>query len=304
MAQVPPPRWSNAQFTEDAAKARAIFRGIRVDEPLEQYLEFFEVYRQAIEELIEGTIDLTLLAEQAVELLTQPEMLLSIRYLASPAISEDDLKVVADAVLSPSRIRSDEDMAKRIIATVLLALDRNRFPWVSEDREPLDAERATAVISTAALIATQKVQTARRTASKNEQEDKVADYLLSENFTQVPTRTVSTINNAPYPGEFCRESMFGTRKADLVVRLRDGRVMPIECKVSNSATNSVKRLNNDAAVKAKAWISEFGTRGAVPAATLSGVFKVHNLISAQDDGLTILWAHNLDALGDFLNIAK
>ncbi|CPW95218.1 XamI family restriction endonuclease [Mycobacteroides abscessus] len=304
MVQVPPPRWTIEQFTEDAGKARAIFREIRIDEPLEQYLEFFEVYRQAIEELIEGTVDLTLLAEQAVELLTQPEMLLSIRYLASPAISEDDLKVVADAVLSPSRIRSDEEMAKRIIATVLLALDRNRFPWVSEERQPTDVERSAAVISTAALIATQKVQTARRTASKNEQEDKVADYLVTQGFTQVPTRAVTNMTNAPAPGEFCRESMFGTRKADLIVRLWDGRVMPIECKVSNSSTNSVKRLNNDAAVKAKAWISEFGTLGAVPSATLSGVFKVHNLKSAQDDGLTILWAHNLDALGEFLNATK
>lgn len=34
------------------------------------------------------------------------------------------------------------------------------------------------------------------------------------------------------------ESLFGTRKADLVIRLYDGRAMPTECKVSNSSTNS------------------------------------------------------------------
>ena len=53
--------------------------------------------------------------------------------------------------------------------------------------------------------------------------------------------------------------MFGGRKADFVVCLYDGRKMPLECKVSNSSTNSVKRLNNDAAVKAVRWIQGFGT---------------------------------------------
>lgn len=94
--------------------------------------------------------------------------------------------------------------------------------------------------------------------------------------------------------------MFGDRKADLVVQLHDARLMPVECKVSNSATNSVKRLNNDAAVKAEAWIKQFGTRQTVPTAVLSGVFKRHNLIQAQEAGLTIFWAHDPNPLGEFV----
>ena len=50
--------------------------------------------------------------------------------------------------------------------------------------------------------------------------------------------------------------------------------MPLECKVSNSSTNSVKRLNNDAAVKAETWRQDFGTVPIVPAAVLSGVYKL------------------------------
>lgn len=302
MVQAPPPRWSIEQFTEDAETARRAFVEARMREPLEQYIDRFEEFRLTVEELIEGTVDLTLLSDQAVDLLTQSEeMKYSIRYLAAPPISEDDLRELSDTRLSAKQLRAEDGAgAQRVIETVMEGLDRNRFPWVSEGRDPTSAEREIAVISTAALIASQKVQTARRNESKNEQEQQVSDYLISRGLTQVPTRTISTLNDAPLPGHFCGESMFGTRKADLIVRLWDGRVMPIECKVSNSSTNSVKRLNNDAAVKAKAWISEFGTLGAVPSATLSGVFKVHNLKSAQDDGLTILWAHNLDALGQFI----
>ena len=70
----------------------------------------------------------------------------------------------------------------------------------------------------------------------------------------------------------------------------------MECKVSNSATNSVKRLNNDAAVKAEVWRDEFGTAGIVCATVLSGVYKVHNLDNAQSRGLAVFWAHDLAEL--------
>src|SRR5207249_1486058 len=96
--------------------------------------------------------------------------------------------------------------------------------------------------------------------------------LLEANFSKVKTRRVRVLADAPAPGEFCRESMLGNRKADFILTLWDKRVMPIECKVSNSATNSVKRLNNDAAVKAVAWRHDFGATQIVPAAVLSGVY--------------------------------
>ena len=188
MPQVPPPRWSEDQLDQDASEAIRLFREVRMHEPLEAYLEQFETYRDAVENLIEGTVDLTLLRDQAIDLLTDPNGLTAIRYLASPAISEDDLKVLAEAKLSPTRLRENEEMAKRVIDTVLLGLDRNRFPWVSEDREATDAEREAAVIATAALIATQKVQTLRRNDAKDEQEDAVAEKLKQGGFAQVAAR--------------------------------------------------------------------------------------------------------------------
>lgn len=304
MAQHPAPRWSEDEFEEDSSESVRRFREVRMHEPLEAYLDYFEDYRQHVETLIEGTVDLTELSDQAVELLTQPDQLIAIRYLASPAISEDDLKVLAEAVLSPKRLRAEPEMARRVIDTVLLGLDRERFPWVAEGRAPSETERAAAVISTAALIATQKVQTERRNTAKSDQEEAVAAALRANGFTEVERRTVSNVGQLPSPGEFCAESLFGSRKADLIVRLWDGRAMPTECKVSNSSTNSVKRLNNDAAVKGKTWIQEFGTATCVPAAVLAGVFKVHNLASAQSDGLTIFWAHRLDAMIEFIESTR
>jgi hypothetical protein len=119
-----------------------------------------------------------------------------------------------------------------------------------------------------------------------------------------PPGTFNTIVKGPQVKQFCAECKLGERKADVVVRLHDTRLMAIECKVSNSATNSVKRLNNDAAVKAEYWIKLFGTAQVVPAAALAGVFKVLNLEQAQARGLSLFWSHDLDKLGAFIESTR
>jgi hypothetical protein len=304
MTQAPVPYWDDERFEQDRQLAIAQFRIIRMQEPLEQYLAAFDERRSSVENLIESTVDLSQLSQQAVELLTDAGTLEAIRYLASPPLSADDLKILADASLAPTRLRNDPDMAQRVVDTVLLGLDRIRFPWVSEDREPTDAERQAAIVATSALMAARRVMTDRANESKEEQESSTVVALLAAGFTQVPTRTVSNLSQSPAKGELCRESLFGPKKADILLGLWDGRVMAIECKVSNSSTNSIKRLNGDAAQKAVVWVRQFGQANVVPAAVLSGVFKLGNLRSAQADGLAIFWAHDLASLLQFIESTK
>lgn len=66
----------------------------------------------------------------------------------------------------------------------------------------------------------------------------------------------------------------------------------------------MKRLNNDAAVKAAIWHREFGTRQVVPTAVLSGVFKVRNLEHAQDGALTLFWAHKIEDMRAFIEATR
>lgn len=101
----------------------------------------------------------------------------------------------------------------------------------------------------------------RRNDGKTTQEAKVKDYLTSLGFTGVPPVTITTIVKGPGPMQFGAECQLGERKADVVVRLHDTRLLAIECKVSNSATNSVKRLNNDAAVKAETCSESMARQG-------------------------------------------
>lgn len=293
----PPPRWTGEELRRDAGAAVESFRRGRGREPLEQYGRHMDECLGAVEELIELTVDLAELRERAVQVVTDPALLEALRFVAGPSVSVDDLRVIARTTLAPTRLRADPEAAARIVDSVLAGLDTRRFPWVGDDSEPGEAERAAAVLATATLMATERTRTLRRTEAKAGQEGAVAEALVAAGFRRVrPPRAVRTLEDAPGPGEFCAEVTFGGRKADLVVGLWDRRRMPVECKVSNSETNSFKRVNNDAAVKAVGWLKAFGEDQVVPAAVLSGVFKPAALGGAQARGLTLFWAHRLDDL--------
>lgn len=296
--QIPPPKWSTEQLGADRQRAIEIFRKQRVEEPLDSYDEAFELRQGQFENLLEQTVDLTELGNHAIDILTTRGLRDALRYLAGPPISVDDLKTLAEAsTFTKARLQADPAMAKRLIDTVMSVIDLRRFPWLSRDgkhREPTGVERDTAILASTAILATRDAEKKRRSESKDAQETLVEDLLMTRGLNKVGTRTIQTLADSPKRGEFCRESVVAGRKADFVIGLYDNRIMPLECKVSNSAVNSIKRLNNDAARKAEVWRTDLGAVNCVPAAVLSGVYYLHQLEDAQNRGLTLFWAHTLD----------
>lgn len=239
----PPPVWTGEQLLVDIDLAIGIFRRERMQEPLEAYIEAFDRARGFVEDLLKTSSDLAEIDNNAIDVLTDPHLLEAFRSAAGPPLSADDLKTLSEAVLSPGRLRKDSAMVHRIVEVVRLGLDRRRFPWILENRQP--SEHVGQVGNLRA-----RCQPALRRAS------------LGVFAKRVDPRPIPTLNHAPNPGEFCRESLLGSRKADIVLRLRDHRIVPIECKVSNSALNSIKRVNNE----------------------------------AQNRGLTLFWAYDLQRL--------
>lgn len=181
------PDWSDEQLQQGRTKATEIFRQSRMEEPLEAYLEFFDEYQGKVEELLETSVDLTQLEETLEQIAKDKKLMEAFRYLAGPPISADDLKVVAEANLSRSRMLADPEMAKRVLAVVQDVMDRRRFPWVKENREPTEAERSAAVIASAALIANSKVGTSRRNEGKKQQEELVRQGLIGRGFKELKT---------------------------------------------------------------------------------------------------------------------
>ena len=300
-----PPIWAPDQLEIDRMRARQLFREERMKEPLEEYLERFEDAQDAFETLLETSVDLTRIADKAIEIVSDPKLLEALRYLSGPPVSADDLRVLADTTLARTQLTAHPDIALKIVDTIMLGLDRRRFPWFTptEKREAKDEERSSAVLASAALLASQRVATLRRNAGKTAQEQKVKDALTGARFEQVRARKIDHLSKAPQPGQFCGESRLGSKKADIVAGLWDLRTMGIECKVSNSAVNSIKRLNHDAVAKAKMWHDDFGNQ-VVPVAVLSGVYDLANLELAQSSGIFLFWAHDLEKLTTWIESTR
>ena len=224
MSLTDPPRWTSEEFDEQRELARQIFRAQRLNESQGVYSETFAQCLEYIDELLDKTDDLSRLQGQPgvsaidpglLEVLANPELLETLRYVVGPPISADDLAELADTSLAAGVLRDDSDASVRVVATIAQGLDPKRFPWVNQGRGADDYERTAAAIATAALMATRRVETARRMQSK-EQEESVKASLREAGMVEVEPRTVSPgLLDAPAPGEFCGEALFGQRKADL-----------------------------------------------------------------------------------------
>ncbi|AZC69160.1 XamI family restriction endonuclease [Pseudomonas chlororaphis] len=301
-----PAIWTNDELSEDAAIAASLFRAERLGVSNE-WTTHYDAARKKFESLFHKLHDLNSAGVTDKNLSEAYGAGLGevLRYLAGPPISDDDLKVIADvSSLAPGVLKKDSVALRKVFTVIEQVIDPHRFPWILAGVPPTAQEKEAALLASSVLLAAQRIATERRIDGKDGQERKVKDYLVSLGFTEVPPATINTIVRGPQEMQFCSECQLGERKADVVVRLHDTRLMALECKVSNSATNSVKRLNNDAAVKAEYWLKEFGTSQVVPAAVLAGVFKVINLEQAQRRGLSMFWSHDLDKLGAFIASSK
>lgn len=301
-----PAVWTNDELSEDAEIASSLFRAERLDVSNE-WTTHYESARSKFEKLLTKLHDLnpTGITDKNLADAYGSGLGEVLRYLAGPPISDDDLKIIADVTsLAPGVLKKDHISLRKVFNVIETVIDPHRFPWVLSGMPPTEQEKEAALLASSVLLAAQRIATERRIDGKDGQEKKVKDYLLTLGFTEVPPTTINTIVRGPQEMQFCSECQLGERKADVVIRLHDTRLMALECKVSNSATNSVKRLNNDAAVKAEYWLKEFGTSQVVPAAVLAGVFKVKNLDQAQRRGLSTFWSHDLEKLGAFIASSK
>jgi hypothetical protein len=227
------------------------------------------------------------------------------RFMTVPLLSEDNLEVLGE---------------DRMLADVIVDfINPERFPWLKQGRAPTRGELKRAVEATAELWALQRVATAKRIAAAARQEDLAKECLtdpavgltlLSRKEVQARAKDAPSYDskkgienhNLHYllrPAEFTSEFKVAGAKCDLPVLLPSGFFLPLECKVSGSAVNSIKRLIRETVGKRRAWRDEFG-RQPYTGAVISGVFSMTTLRAAQDEGMLLFFEHELDALGEFV----
>lgn len=261
----------------------------------------FSALIDRIPELKNATLDARLIAD----IMGDDDTRRAFCYLTAPPISEDDLKTLAEASLSPARLLAQPDSAKRIRDIVFRILDPHRFPWLVANRAPTNEERKVAIVASAALVAARKVETFRRNDAKDRQEGGVKDLLRGIGFEEIKKREIPTATAGPRSAQFMGETPITGAKADVVAGLPDGRLMIIECKVSNSSVNSYKRIVHDTGGKATIWHREIGRANIVVSAVLNGVFSVANLEHVQNDkDVFLFWDHRLADLQAFVEATK
>lgn len=293
-----PPKWQAEDLEQQARASLATFVRRRLADGSTPYQEVFASLRPHVDRLFDLTANLTTM--DADLLVQNPELVESARFLAGPPLSQDDLDTFSGGKVTKRR-RILPEYAKGAMEALKAFLDPIRCSWVADGSQPSPAAREAAVRWTTGLWAVERCRTAWRTESSARQERAVADMCLACGFEEVEGLKKKGIQSLDELArrQFARETILGQPKADLVVRLGDGRLVAIECKVSNSALNSVKRLNRETVGKADTWKNLYGQQ-VVTAAVLSGVFKVSNLVDAQDAGVFIFWDHDLTSLQQFL----
>ena len=301
-----PPVWDVETLSTDRLTAIADFVAQRNAEGGSQYRAAVAKSVTDVEALFSFTDDLRTFGT-GVALASHPSLSGIARYLCGPPVSGDDLDTIAGAKLAGRSRLSIED-AQRIEGVILVAIDRDRFPWVGRTaREPSAIEREVGVRWTAGLKAAQEVATGRRGISSKRQQEAVRKMLRgigNPTFNGVRRRNINSIRDLA-PGEYV-ESECSVRgsNCDVAIAAHDGRLVLVEAKVSNSGVNSYKRLIHECGQKATHWRQEFGNE-AITVAVLSGVFELKNLTTAQLRGapIVLFWEHHLDAFGDFLRAA-
>lgn len=303
-----PTIWTAADLAAHVTAAIEEFVDRRLGESSDRFPEHVKLRRKGMIQLLRHLRDIDRASPDPAlvqKMLMKKDVYDSLRYLAGPPISSDDLGVLVTrgaTRITKTVIKNDAGLAVDIFKMILQLIDHGRFPWIADARSPRIREVKTAIRATASLHASQTMQTERRGYGKAVEGLLVTD-LMKLGYTKAATANKGSLTvpaHFPKPTTFYGECRLHGRRADLVIGLHDGRIVAVESKDSSSVVNSVKRVLNDTAAKARMWHSKMGDV-AIPVALLSGVFGLENLIEAQKQGLFLVWSHNL---GDFTNWLK
>jgi len=253
--------------------------------------------RPLLDDIFAATDDLRSVTDQVF--LDDPYAWQLLRYVCAPVLSEENFWTLVD---SPKSKIVRPQYAEEAAEVVRLVLDPTRFPWIEEGRVPTSGELHAAKLATLSLLAAQRVGTSSRLAASVRQEEAVRSVLTAAGYALDERNGRIMYLDDMARGTFSAERRVASAKCDVPVRLRDGRLLAIECKVSIGPKNGWKRMNREIGGKAETWRSHFGATGSViTAAVIDGVFDLGCLTQAQNrQGVVIFWEDDLRPLAQFL----
>ncbi|MFI6941946.1 XamI family restriction endonuclease [Streptomyces sp. NPDC050418] len=291
-----PQNWTERQLIEGRAHSEELFRQERKEEGPRAFEGVYAEVEPRVREALELTDDLLNLTGQVF--IFDSSLWKVLRYFCAPPVSEEDLWTLVGQKFSN---RIPEVLADDTAEVIREVLDPVRFSWARERRKPTETERESAVMATSALLALELLRTRRRGDASKRQEAEVAQALENIGYSLDPRRDDIDVLDVLTRRSFSRERKVAGAKCDVPIRIADGRLLAVECKVSNGPKNSWKRLIRECGGKSETWRQHFGTQ-VMTVAVLAGSFDLSCLERAQNmDGLWVFWQHDLDPLMEFIN---
>jgi len=226
------------------------------------------------------------------------------RHILAPPISQDQFKLLCPTYPKGTE-NSGGPVGPDVAATVAAAIDAARNKrltrWLDRGSFPRSVEIRELIHAVAPLLSQQIVATVRRNRLAAAQEGAVIAMLQSKGWTRMSSALIQTLSTVPAK-HFMHKTRFATgtqpQEVDVACGLGRDVVLAMECKVTNDATNSVKRVN-DVLKKASAWQAHYG--GFVhTAALLKGVIAYKDVHRLLDANVKVFWSHKLEDFGSWL----
>jgi len=297
------PRLGEAYHREAADKAIQIYVAGMAPAPLAS--EWRQVCRAVRKEILKTLIDTQGLRDLQGSLTKTGSHLLVLRHLFAPPISQDQLKLILPSYPKGAEKKAtglSKQAADDFAAAFAARRDKSLTAWLSSNANPNRRQIKRLLHTVTPMISSQIFNTVRRNRLSDDQEKAVVALLESKGWTRSPSSTVNNTADLP-PQHFMRKTRCKTRTAtkevDIACGVNPSLIMAMECKVSNDATNSVKRVS-DVMDKTKAWNDQWG--GFIQtAALLQGVVAYKDVARLLDSDVLVFWSHDLQPLAEWLD---
>lgn len=292
-----------AYHREAAERATQIYIAGLAPAPLAS--EWRAVCKGVRKEILRTIVETQGLRDLQGSLTKSGKHLLILRHLFAPPISQDQLKLIVPSYPKGTE-KKDTKLSKQAADDFAAAFAERRdlalTTWLSSNSDPNRRQIKRLLDTLTPMISGQIFNTVRRNRLSDEQEREVVALLESKGWARAPRQTLANTGDLP-PQSFMRKAPCKTRTAtkevDIACGVNANLIMAMECKVSNDATNSVKRVS-DVMDKTKAW-NEKWADFIQPAALLQGVVAYKDVARLLGGDVEVFWSHDLGPLSDWLD---